>query len=234
MAKFQTFDRDIKVATAGLSEEAISAALAKFARSELARVIESGQGTRTYSRFVNGREGASEESVKAPGPIVYVFSWWQSIIRDALAALIAVSPSKSGRFARSFIVIVNGRMVTDFSEIDGASEVIITNAQPYVRKIQVGAMKMSVPPRIFEQARKVLFAKYTQQLLSCQVTFLNIDGGVHPLIPYILKGHQRTAAVRQTTRSSAFRAGRSTLSRRKDTEAGQPITYPALVMNMVH
>ena len=225
MAKFETFDRDIKIATAGLSEEAISAALAKFARSELARVIQSGQGTAAYSRFVNGREGAAEESVKAPGPIVYVFSWWESIIRDALSALVAVSPSKSGRFVKSFIVIANGRLVADFSDIEGASEVIITNAQPYVRKIQVGAMKMSVPPRIFEQARKALLAKYTQQLVSCQVTFLNIQGGVHPLIPYILKGHQRSVSVSKSGRSS---------SRRKDTAAGQPLTYPALVLNMVH
>ncbi len=225
MAKFETFDRDIKIATAGLSEEAISAALAKFARSELTRVIQNGQGTAAYSRFVNGREGAAEESVKAPGPIVYVFSWWESIIRDALAALVAVSPSKSGRFVKSFIVIANGRLVTDFSEIDGAAEVIITNAQPYVRKIQVGAMKMSVPPRIFEQARKALFAKYTQQLISCQVTFLNIEGGVHPLIPYILKGNQRGVAVSKSGRARG---------RRKDTEAGQPLTYPALVLNMVH
>lgn len=225
MAKFETFDRDIKIATAGLSEEAISAALAKFARSELARVIQSGQGTAAYSRFVNGREGAAEESVKAPGPIVYVFSWWESIISDALSALVAVSPSKSGRFVKSFIVIANGRLVADFSDIEGASEVIITNAQPYVRKIQVGAMKMSVPPRIFEQARKALLAKYTQQLVSCQVTFLNIQGGVHPLIPYILKGHQRSVSVSKSGRSS---------SRRKDTAAGQPLTYPALVLNMVH
>ena len=225
MAKFETFDRDIKIATAGLSEEAIAAALAKFARSELSRVIQSGQGTSAYSRFVNGREGASEESVKAPGPIVYVFSWWQSIITDALAALVAVSPTKTGRFVKSFIVIVNGRMVTDFSDIQAGSEVIITNAQPYVRKIQVGAMKMSVPPRIFEQARKALIAKYTQQLISCQVTFLNIEGGVHPLIPYILKGHQRSVGVSKSGRAR---------SRRKDTEAGQPLTYPALVLNMVH
>ena len=225
MAKFETFDRDIKIATAGLSEEAISAALAKVARSELSRVIQSGQGTSAYSRFVNGREGAVEESVKAPGPIVYVFSWWQSIIQDALAALIAVSPTKTGRFVKSFIVIVNGRLVTDFSDIDPGSEVIITNAQPYVRKIQVGAMKMSVPPRIFEQARKALLAKYTQQLISCQVTFLNIEGGVHPLIPYILKGHQRSVVVSKSGRAR---------SRRKDTEAGQPLTYPALVLNMVH
>ncbi|WP_065091636.1 hypothetical protein [Rhizobium leucaenae] len=233
MAKFETFDRDIKIATAGLSQDAISAALAKFAKAELARVIQSGEGSKAYARFVNGSAGLAEEAVKAPGPIVYVFSWWQGIIQDALTALIAASPTKTGRFVRSFVVIVNGRLVTDFSEIDTGSEVIITNAQPYVRKIQVGAMKMSVPPRIFDQARKALFAKYTQQFLSCQVTFLNIESGVHPLIPYVLKGHQRTVAVRKSSRSSAHRAGRTTLARRKDTVAGQPLTYPALVLNMV-
>lgn len=213
MARIQTFDRDIRIVTEDLSPQAISAALAKFAKADLARVIETGEGTATFERIVNGRQGASEDSVIAPGPIVYLFSWWEAIIKVALTALVAASPRKTGRYASSFIVIVNGRVTTDFSNIEPSAEVIITNPQPYVRKIQVGAMQMSVPARMFERARSAISSKYTQKLVSVQVTFLNIESGVHPLIPYTLKGHSR--------------------SRRKDTKSGQPLTYPALVLNMV-
>jgi hypothetical protein len=35
---------------------------------------------------------------------------------------------------------------------------------------------------------------------------------------------------KQSRRSSAFRAGKTVLVSRKDTRAGQPLTYPALVL----
>lgn len=231
--KFEFFDRAITVATEGLSQEAISAALAKMAKEELGKAIQSGEGSRFYERYVNRVKDAPEESVSAPGPIVYDFVWWQAVINEALAGLKEYSPRKSGRYQDSFIVLADQRPVTNFDDISADAEIIITNVQPYTRKIQVGAMKMSVPPRLFERARQRMFRRFGQSFISVQVKFLNLPTGLHSLVPYILTGHQRTIAAKAVARSSAHRAGRTTLARRKDTEAGKPLTYPSLVINLV-
>lgn len=212
MSRFETFARDIKVATADIAPDQISAHLARYARQELAKEIKAGRATPTYGIFVNGRPGLPEEAVEAPGPIVYEFSWWRVVIRFALDFLVKNSPRKSGRFATSFIVIVGGKVVTSFDQIPPSAEVVITNAQPYVRKVQVGAMKMSVPPKIFDKARSAVARKFGVQTFRYEVRFLDLAAGLHPLIPYRLKHSQ---------------------GRRKDRQAGMPITYPSLILNMV-
>lgn len=265
MSRFETFDRDIRVATEGLSQEAISAELARFARAELAAVVASGEGSPSYDRFVNGREGVSEDQVEAPGPILYRFSWWAEVIATALGELVKLSPRRSGRYAGSFVVIADGQVAHPGEAIGLGSEVIITNAQPYVRKVEQGHW-VSTPPKMFENAGRRVRAAYSGMLLV-QTMFLRIPAGIHPLIPYILRGAQRSASRRalaewyqvpdavidawraqgrklgtvnmlrraaaQNRMSSAWRAGREFLSGRKDTAAGQPLTYPALVLNMV-
>ncbi|WP_312222570.1 hypothetical protein [Rhizobium rhizoryzae] len=214
MATFETFGRDISIATRGLTREAAAAALAKFARTELAKAIASGAGSENYTRFVNGRQGAAEESVVAPGPILYVFSNWPLIISAALEALISASPRKTGAFARSFIVIVGGKLVSDYSQILPNAEVIITNAQPYVRKVQVGSggPKASLAPKPFDKARRAVSSRFGSGVISAQIRFLDIPSGIHPQIPYMLK-----------------RAGR----RRRRAAGGNALTYPSLILNMV-
>lgn len=207
MAGFETFDRDIRLATAGLEQAAISAELAKFARSELSGAIARREASPVYARFVNGRLGASEDEVEAPGPILYVFSWWDQIIKVALDYLQQRSPKgPTGRYSKSFIVMVNGRIGTRGQQIQATDEVIVTNRLPYTRKIQVGAMKMSVPPGIFDDARRHLHRHLGRDLVEVRVRFLNLPN------PYILKNSQGT---------------------RRDRQAGMPLTYPALVMNVL-
>lgn len=212
MAKIEEFGKEVRLATAGLSHDAISRELARFAREELAKVIQSGEGSPVYDLYVNGRPATTEETVDAPGPIVYEFSWWRVIIRFALDWLEKNSPRRSGKFAASFIVLVDGKPVTNFDNIAPTAEVMITNAQPYVRKVQVGAMTMSVPARIFDRARGATSRKFGSQAFRYEVRFLSLGGGIHPLIPYVLRHSQ---------------------GRRKDRQAGMPITYPALIMSMV-
>ncbi|MDR6953788.1 hypothetical protein J2X65_003151 [Ancylobacter sp. 3268] len=184
---------------------AISSALAAFAKQELAGVIARGEGTQIYDRFVNGHAGAPEESVQAPGPILYVFSWWQPIIAFALNELERRSPRKSGRYANSFVVFVNGRRAHRGEEIPPNAEVVITNTQPYARKVQVGAMKMNVPPFLFDYAGSAVVRRFGATLISVQLKFLQLRGG------YILKRSQGNRADRQ---------------------AGMPLTYPSLILNM--
>lgn len=237
MARFQAFDREIKFVTEGISQEAITRELAQFARRELKKAISEGASP-VYDLYVNGRPASSEFEVDAPGPIVYEFALWEPVITLALSELQKRAPHKSGRFRNSFIVIVDGVVVSPMADIPARSEVIITNFQPYVRKAEGGVL--GVPRRqIFDGTKRVLASRFgnegrnTPAAFRFETRWLNIASGVHPDIPYILKGRQRVIAAKASHKSSAFRAGRASLSRRKDLEAGQAITYPAIVMNMV-
>ncbi|MER9710173.1 hypothetical protein NKJ13_07875 [Mesorhizobium sp. M0174] len=205
MAGFQFFERDLKLATAGMEPEAINNALAAFAKQELARVIGEGIASSNYERYVNGVQGAPEEAVKAPGPIVYEFVNWPLIINAALQELIRRSPRRSGRYARSFVVVVGGRtVVTDYSRLRADAEVIIFNAQPYTRKTETGSNGQG--KRHFDLSKGALNRRFNSAF-KFETKFVDVPGGIDPLAPYKLK---------RTTRRRA---------------AGTPLTYPALVIN---
>ncbi|RWQ16092.1 hypothetical protein [Mesorhizobium sp.] len=206
MAGFQFFERDLKLATAGMEPDAIDKALAAFAKQELKRVIGEGIASPTYERYVNGVHNAPEEAVKAPGPIVYEFVNWPLVINAALAELQKRSPRRSGKFASSFIVIAGGRAVaTDFSKIRPDAEIIITNFMPTVRKAEVGYL--GIPEqRLFQGAARLMGSRF-RGAYSFEAKFLNIRAGLHAQIPYRLKRGTRRYAV------------------------GSPIAYPSILIN---
>lgn len=228
-AGFEFFERDLRVATAGMEPDAINQAVAAFARQELRSVIAEGVASPDYERYVNGVAGAPEEAYRAPGAIVYEFTNWPLVINAALAELQKSAPRKSGRFAGSFIVISGGQIVTKYRSILADAEVIIVNFQPYTRKAETGLLKQ--PKRYVFDGTKRSLARRFSGVFRFETRFLNIASGIRPEIPYILKGHVRVRAAAQNDRSSAFRAGRAILASRKDTAAGQPLTYPAIVIN---
>lgn len=218
---FETFERDLRLATAGMQPAEINKRLAAFARSQLAEVIASGEGTKNYDRYVNGREGAPEESVQVPGVILYDFNWWPEVINAAQEELERRAPRKTGRYARAFIVISNSRLVTDYNSLPGNAEVIVTNFEPYVRKVESRE-------KVFAAARLALSRRFGN-FFSVEIRFLSIAAGVHPSIPYILKGAYAARRNARLANPGKFRGKK--LPRRKDQEPGQPITYPALIIN---
>jgi len=222
----QAFERNLKIATASLEPAAISALLARTAREALAEAIAAGEASPNYVRSVNGRFGAAEETVVVPGPIIYRFSYLEDAVVFALAYCEARSPFKSGRYRKSWFALVNGALWRPGTPIPPNAEAIVTNDQPYHRKIEVGAMKMSVPPRIVEGARQALFEKFGRGVLKVERQFVWLHGG------YVLKGRRRSVRAAQNNRSSAFRGGRAFLSGRADTAAGEPMTYPALLIRV--
>lgn len=214
MPRIQTFERDLRLATADIAPEKIAAELAKFARQSLSEAIQSGEGSERYEKYVNGRLGAQEETVAPPGPILYVFHWWREIIEFALQTAVERSPEKSGDYKKSWFIMTPGGVVKSFDEIPINSTVILTNNQPYARKIDVGHMRMSVPPGIIEDVRKAVMSRFGN-FVTAKRTMIPLPGG------YVLKGR--------------FRRGYRPFARTKlrpDTAAGAQMTYPALVLSM--
>ncbi|HEY4136492.1 MAG TPA: hypothetical protein VGO34_14905 [Alphaproteobacteria bacterium] len=210
------FERSLAVATAGLSPEQISARLAVIAKDALSAAISSGEAPNRYVRSVNGRVGAAEESVEAPGPIVYQFSYLEEAALYALKFAQLQSPVLSGAYRKSWFVMVDGKVWVEGADIPLGAEVIVTNDRPYHRKVDVGAMKgMRVPPHIIDVTMQQLRRLFGNSI-KVQSRFVTLKDG------YVLKGrHVRRGAA------LARRGGA-----RKDTRAGQQITYPALVITI--
>jgi hypothetical protein len=232
---FDAFDKELRLATQDLEPAAMQKALAAFAKQSLADVISSGQASANYNRYVNGQLGIAEELVDLPGPIVYEFSLWEPIITFAIDRLQKAAPRKSGRFAASFIVLADQQVVTDYDAISPGAEVIITNYQPYIRKVeggQLGVARFSV----FDGTKRALARQFGNDgrntaAFRFETQWLTVSTGVHAGMPYILKRGEKLRAAKQNMKSSAFRLGNEFLSRRKSRQPGQPITYPAIIIN---
>lgn len=203
----QFFDRELTLAMTELDPVVMQKELAAFAKRSVAEVVGSGQAPAKYDRFVNGRAGAPEESVVLPGPIVYVFSNWRVVIEAAIEELQRRVPRRTGRYAGSFIVLANQQRILDYASIPADGEVIIFNSQPYTRKMESGANKTGA--RHFDLTKAALNRRFGG-VFQVQMTYLKVSGGVAPGVPYILKNSS---------------------GRRKDRQAGRPITYPALLIN---
>ena len=185
-----------------LLPEAQKREVALFARGRLAEAQagwQSATGSVPLHRtFVDGRRDVAEDQINIPGRIVYEFPIWAAVIRFALDFLQRRSPRKSGAYASSHFLMVAGQQI-DVTAVDQVAEtasVTVTNDQPYARKIHVGAMQMSVPAGIYEDARQAVLSRF-RGVVSVNLSFVRLQGG------YELK-----------------------LGRR----AGQPMTYPALVI----
>ncbi|HTV69804.1 MAG TPA: hypothetical protein VMF90_14815 [Rhizobiaceae bacterium] len=206
-SNFSAFERDIKIATAGLEPPAVNAKLARFARQELHRVISSGQASTTYDRFVNGVKGVAEEAVRAPGPILYEFVNWPLVLRTVIGELQRRAPKRSGRYAAGFVALANGDLARDWSQIPPAAEVVIINVRPYTRKIESGGNRTGA--RHFE-ATTGSVARRFRGAFTFKIRFLNVGPGVHPEVPYRLRTN---------------RGGR------RGRRQGDRLTYPAIIIN---
>lgn len=201
--------RKLTIATAGLSEPEIKQKLVRFAMSTLGEMIEAGSGSPDYTRYVNGRAGAPESSVKLPGPILYEFHWLEDVAVYALAFLkarwTAIGPGRGGHFRDAYFVMGGGKEipVEDASKYD---EITIVNDKPYARKAQIGYKGFLVPRGLFEDCRQAIMRKFGKRLLKVELKFINLAGG------YILKGG----------RKRTDRKGRS---------RGQEMRYPAVVVS---
>lgn len=213
-----------------LSSEAIARQFGIIARSARDDLIRSGQASEQYRTFVDGREGVPEERTRPGGATVYKFSLMGALVRRALEELRKASPRESGDFMDAWVVAVNGMPWRgDYDDIPQDADVVIVNIASYSRKVEVGAMTISVPAHPIERVRQRLLRAFPSTYFG--KTFVTLPpsfGSSRFPTPYILQGHSHLQRAKENRRSSAFRSGRAFLSPRSDTRKGQQLTYPAL------
>ncbi len=198
----------------------------QFAKKTVAEEIAAGRTlSRRYRREVDGKMDAQEDAVRIPGVIKYNFDFWGNVIPFVLDFLAKAAPSDSGRYRMSFFVLSDRRLVTDFEGISRNAEVVISNDQPYSRKVEVGHTKFSHGDhRIFEDARQAVLAEF-KDLVEAQLAYITFgqpySGLAKGEIPYRLHGHR------------GFTRGHKKFARRyarKDVAEGELMTYPSLVL----
>lgn len=198
---FKPFDRVVTIAPGSADDAWIAQQLAIAAKESLAEAQRADEANEIYVRAVNARQDVPEEQVKAPGAIVYGFDWTREASAYALAWLRAGAPRRTGRFARSFIVISQGREVA-VEAIGLGAGALLVDTQPYARKIQVGAKGFTSYRGLFDKARVATLRQF-KGLVGVRVKFVELAGGYR------------------------LRVG-SGNRRRKDRRAGSYLTYPAL------
>jgi hypothetical protein len=168
-----------------LEPAARSRILAATAKRVVGEIISSGRAGPDYSRFVDGREGATEESVRPEGIIIYRWSYLGEIAAFALAFLRERSPVRSGAYRAGFYLGIDGRFVTadrfDPARMGEASEVVIGNVEPYSRKVDVQAtggqrIRFSVPPNLFDDAAKAVRKRFGNIVSARRVYTMQFPG----------------------------------------------------------
>lgn len=92
-----------------------------------------------FDTFVNGQPGKVDDITFA-GSVTFVWRWVVPIVMEAKETLEKIAPVYSGRYQRSFRMLVNGVDVDwNTTLIQDGVEVILTNVQPYARKLEVRA-----------------------------------------------------------------------------------------------
>jgi hypothetical protein len=191
MARPQFLSRELTLALdRQIGPQAQAARLAAFSRQRLQEAIASGEASPHYETFVNGRRGR-EETVVAPGPIIYLFNWWPDLLISALQDLRNSVPY-SGRpkaelhYRDRFFVLANGVSVTprEYQNIPVDAEVLIGNSAPYSRKLDVQLIgrepiRVSVPPDFFEGAVQVINHRFGNLVTAKRLYTIHFTGQYH-------------------------------------------------------
>lgn len=166
-----------RIAAKGTAEE-VRKALIATAKREHARIMSTEPKPQRFSRTVDGIAGAREEQVKAGGIIRYRYHRLEQIVQFAMETLFDLSPVLSGEYRNSHALFVDGVASSNLSGWDGTGEIVIMNPLPYARKIEVGAMKMTVPgsDHVYEQAAQVVRRRFGNQA-SITFTFRGFVAG---------------------------------------------------------
>lgn len=172
------FRRNIEAWTNdNLGPEARSAFLARVARQRLAAAQAEGVASRTFTRFVDGVEGAVEDAVQPDGVILYRFRALANAAAFALSYLQARSPVRTGAFKAGFYLGIGGDRTGDGGRFVPAESftpeavrgdvqsIVIGNVEPYNRLVDVQMaggqrVRFSVPADMYAEAGKAVEARF--------------------------------------------------------------------------
>ena len=134
--------------------EATQKALVETAKREHAKIMAANPRPGGFTRFVDGRQGAAEETVKANGVITYDYQRLDAVAQFALETLFDFSPVESGEYRRAHTLFLRDRAVANLKDWQPGDRVYVSNFLPYARKIENGKMKMKVSgtAEVYERA----------------------------------------------------------------------------------
>jgi hypothetical protein len=209
-----------------LSGAAQSAALARFARKDVARRQAQGRASKNYTTIVDGRKGAAPETVKPGGVIVYQFSPLRDAAAFAFGFLVGRSPvgtdSKSpGRYRKSWVIFVNWQLWRgDLAKMPRDAEVMIVNPQPYHRKLEMtrGGTKATLT----YLCKLAVERKYKN--VRASHVFVELPQGPAPA-PYTMKGGFVSRPQFFNSRGRAVKFGKPKFSNK-----GDAMNYPAVIL----
>jgi hypothetical protein len=168
--------------------------LLRIARRDHARIIADATARSGFppqwTAYANRPGNSNLDSVILPGPIVHIYRYVTEVIETALLTLQRLSPVRSGLYAKSHTIYVNGSPVGRAPK-ELTDEVIISNPVPYARKIEIGKTRsgrpfvIQVPNRIYERTAKALKSRY-RNLARIEFTYTQIAG--HDRWPAIIIG----------------------------------------------
>jgi len=201
------FRNTLTVASRGLGADS-KALLHQAARHERERVLRQQQqraGIAPTDMIIpDGRRGAPIEA--AERQVIIEYGYLREVVQETMRALVARSPRRSGGYARSFVVMIDGEQVDNAAAITHeTAEVVIVNTSPYARRLEIGKRRdgrpfvIQVKPRIVEEIA-----------IAARSRFGNVAK--------LAFGYFDLASA-YTLRTSA---------RRKDRRAGAPIRYPGI------
>lgn len=180
-----------------------------FARNELAKFL-SRQTTRPDVTIeVDGHAASNETQVKPFGVITYRFTRMPEVMAFALAEARRLSPVLRGKYRDAWFLL-DGRTEITLADVPSNASTMMSNSQPYARKIQVGARGFEVHRGIVEKVRQAVLRKYGATV-TANVLFITLQGG------WVLRKGLRK-----------IHKGRRYGGIRNDAAAGMEVTYPTL------
>lgn len=108
--------------------------------------------------------------------IVYEYQRSDLVVEFALDVLRSLSPRLTGAYQEAHTVFVNGVAVQPPYNFYATDDVVISNLEPYARKIEIGKMKMTVPgtDHVYQQAQQIIAREFAG-LVTVQFTWRSLS-----------------------------------------------------------
>lgn len=201
------FRNTLQVAANDLTGPEAARLLHQTARDERARVLREQAArsgvTPTDLVIADGQRDAPIET--AERLVIIEYGYLREVASETLRALVARSPKRTGRYARSFEVLVGGRVISDIGSIQHeTAELYIVNTQPYARRLEVGKQRdgspfvVQVQPRIVESVA-IEVARRFGNVAEIRFTYVDLAGA--PVVAV----RRRRRTVREPVRYPAIR-----------------------------